>query len=192
MNNNLSLSIFNECKSTLKETSYDGANKEYMTDSLLEVIDFDKVKLQYCNLLGLEGEVPKSCDALLFLQNKTIFIEFKNGKVETFDVRKKIYDSVLIFSDLKKCTISETRKNIEYILVYNEEKNKNSKDCREFSKREIQESKSFKSISNSISKLAKKEIIRFRIGDFQNYILKDIHTYTMEEFEEKLTKIIEN
>lgn len=182
------IEIFKKNRSTLKKTSYDDANKEYMSDSLFEVIDFDKVKEDYCFPLGLEEQLPKSCDALCFLENKIIFIEFKNGKVETFNVRKKIYDTILIFSDIVGCSIKDTRNNVEYILVYDKIKNETSREYRDYPKRKIQRSKSFNLISDSISKLAKKEIVKFKIWDFQKYLLKDVHTYTKEEFEENFIK----
>ena len=182
------IEIFKKNRSTLKKTSYDDANKEYMSDSLFEVIDFDKVKEDYCFPLGLGEQLPKSCDALCFLENKIIFIEFKNGKVETFNVRKKIYDTILIFSDIVGCSIKDTRNNVEYILVYDKIKNETSREYGDYPKRKIQRSKSFNLISDSISKLAKKEIVKFKIWDFQKYLLKDVHTYTKEEFEENFIK----
>ena len=36
-----------DCKSTLKKLSYDDKNKEYMIESDIEAIDFDKVKEIY-------------------------------------------------------------------------------------------------------------------------------------------------
>ena len=183
------ISIFESNRSTLKETSLDKDKHYYMVDSLLEVIDFDKVKENYISGIKLE-EIPKSCDAFYKKDDKLFFIEFKNGKVLTFDIRKKIYDSILIFNDIVKCNICDTRKEIEFILVYNEEVNKNNKECKEFPGKKIQESKSFKKISDSFSKLGNKEILKFKLGDFQNYLLKDLHTYTENEFQEKfLNKI---
>ena len=179
--------IFTENSSTLKETSYDNKNRKYMIDSSLEVIDFDKVKEKYSLEIGLK-EIPKSCDALYTLDDTIFFIEFKNGKVEVFDIRKKIYDTILIFTDLVECGISETRKKVEYILVYDKEKNKTSKSYGDYKKNNIIESESYNLISMGISKLANQEIIKFKIGDFQNYLLKDVHTYTKEEFEKFLKK----
>jgi hypothetical protein len=74
-----------------------------MTDSLLEVVNFDAVKDHYITSLKL-STVPKSKDALLVKSDrKSIFIEFKNGcvnKKEEFDIRKKIYDSLLLLTDI--------------------------------------------------------------------------------------------
>lgn len=153
MSNYENISIFNKYKTILKKTSYDKTNKIYMTDSSIEVVDFDKVKEEYCSPLKL-NEPPKSCDALYLKENKVFLIEFKNGIVNTFDVRKKIYDSILLFTDLTNCGISQTRKDIEYILVYDREKNSKNKECKEFPKKNIQSSESFENFTAQISKLA--------------------------------------
>ena len=63
------LSIFKKNLSTLKETSIDNNNtttQEFMTDSLLEVVNFDGVKNEYIKTLKLK-ETPKSNDALFFV-----------------------------------------------------------------------------------------------------------------------------
>ena len=50
---------------SLKETSYDKKNNEYMTDSNLMVVDFDNVKDIYVkNNLNNITQNPKSNDAL--------------------------------------------------------------------------------------------------------------------------------
>lgn len=178
---------FSKYKVSIKETSYDDAQNEYMTESQIEVIDFDKVKEEYICTLKL-SEPPKSCDSLYMNGDEKIFIEFKNGKVKPFEVRKKIYDSILIFSDLIKCGISETRAEIEYILVYNHEANKNNKDYNFDPKTNIQESDEYDLLSKIISENAKEHILKFKLNDFKNYLVKNIYTYNKEEFEDKFIK----
>lgn len=102
------IEIFKRYRTTLKNTSYDDTNREYMTESQLEVVDLDKVKEEYCSPLKLK-EPPKSCDALYENNDELFFIEFKNGKVLQYDVRKKIYDTILLFTDIVGCGISKTR-----------------------------------------------------------------------------------
>lgn len=167
---------------TLKETSYDKKNRIYMCESDLKVVDFDKLKDEYIKELKL-SDAPSSCDSL-YLKDRIVFIEFKNGKVEKYNIRKKIYDSILIFSDIMGYGISETREKVDFILVYNYENNKNNRDYNGDLKNTIQESEGFKIISDKISKYAKEPIIRFKINDFKNYLVKNIYTYTVEEFEE--------
>ena len=114
--------------STLKETSKDNHNNEsetFMTQSMLPAVDFDEVKNEYIRKLHL-SENPTSNDALLVLSDKIIFIEFKNGHLDSkdfFDIRAKIYNSVPILTDILGKGISFTRKNVDYILVYNKTKN---------------------------------------------------------------------
>lgn len=93
--------IFNRHMSNLKETSLDdrdGTSRMYMTNSPLAAIDFDSVKEEYVQNLGLH-EVPSSNDALFDDGKGTlVFVEFKNGfisRTKQFAIRKKIYDSIL-------------------------------------------------------------------------------------------------
>jgi len=117
--------ILNDAACPLKETSFSKINKYYMTDSIITVINFDSVKDKYIKNLSL-SETPKSNDALYIHNNSEMyFIEFKSGDVagEIYNVRLKIFDSLLILTDIINKGISFTRQNLTYILVYNEEKN---------------------------------------------------------------------
>lgn len=118
--------MFKECYSTLQETSLDrtadGA-EFFMTDCTMQVVNFDQVKEKYIAPLKL-SETPASNDAL-FEDGKgnIIFVEFKNGYIDKktqFRLRKKIYDSMLIFTDIVSAGIHDMREVAEYILVYNE------------------------------------------------------------------------
>lgn len=112
---------------TLKETSKNSPDKNtinYMVESNFEVIDFDEVKNCYIRELGVKVlETPKSNDVLMELNGELYFIEFKDGNMEKaiHDVKRKIYDSLLIFCDIIKENISFTREYMNYILVYNKE-----------------------------------------------------------------------
>ena len=91
-----------DLKKGLKETSFSKSHQEYMTYSKMKVIDFDEFKNQYVSENKIKSEAIKSNDALYFGRDKDYFIEFKNGKITNeivFDIRKKIYDSILIFCD---------------------------------------------------------------------------------------------
>lgn len=177
-----SIELFKKNKATLKETSKDSANETFMTNLEIEVINFDKVKEDYSKKLELQTK-PKSNDALLYANGKLTFIEFKNGKivqskkntkdnasneVSAYELRRKIFDSVPIFTDIVQTNISFTRENMDYVLVYNEEKN------------------SRKMISKHLHKSAKTNFICFGLEYFKKYFFKDVFTYTQNEFE-KLT-----
>lgn len=177
--------IFKKNMSTFKETSYDKDGEEpgYMTDSQIQVINFDKVKDGYIKNLALSN-TPCSNDALYFgKDNKIFFVEFKNGVLDerprrNFNICKKIYDSLLIFNDIVNKNISFCRENLYFILVYNENKNK-----REACKTEQEES-SKAIISKKIHKKAKKKFIRFGLDRFEKLYFKEVFTYTESEFED--------
>lgn len=186
--------IFIKNKSTLKETSKDDADKKdikYMTSSEFEVIDFDRVKNDYIKGLKLE-DTPKSNDVICIKNNELYFIEFKNGdmKKEIHKVRRKIYDSLLIFTDIIEKGISYTRENLNYILVYNKDYRANL--MKKLDKAEIQESKSFDKIPNFLNRLGDIEPDPFELRkQFKSLYFKKVHTYTSEEFEEKFVNIVE-
>lgn len=183
--------IFRESMSTLRETSiddHDNKNHDFMTDSEMAVVDFDLVKEKYIEDLGL-SDVPKSNDALLDVgEGKLVFIEFKNGYIDAkkqFDIRKKIYDSALIFLDIASAGISSMRKCVEYILVYNESANRDNREVAD-KRKYVQDSVSFDEFAKRLGGLAKEEYICFGIKMFEKYCFKKVHTYTEKEFDRYL------
>lgn len=187
--------IFVRNLSTLKETSLDDEhpNCPYMTLSTRDAIDFDDVKTDYAKPLGL-STVPKSNDALFSEGNEYIvFVEFKNGVINRqtqFDIRKKIYDSILMFTDITSTKISYLREHLKFFLVYNETANINNKTDDELTlKANVQSSNSFDNIAKTFAKHAKKEYICFGLKMFENYCFKEVHTYTQSEFENYLSTL---
>ncbi len=94
-----------------------------MTESQIEAVNFDEFKTKYANNLRLSEECAASTDALLQTDTGLAFVEFKNGKVNNRNVKDKIRDSLLLFCDFTQKTISYTREHVDFIVVYNEEKN---------------------------------------------------------------------
>lgn len=198
----MGLHIIDERNSTLKDTSYDEDNKVYMVDCELEVCSFDDVKEWYVkNRIPLAKPNPKSNDALFFDKEEVFFIEFKNGKINNavnFELNKKIYDSLLMLFDLgyvdsngrEVDSISYTRENMNYILVYNEEKylqvgaTRQTKEGFDRQKVEVTASKHRDLLFSTVKKLANDELIKFGLDQFRNYLFKNVHTYTVKEFEE--------
>lgn len=165
--------IFRNKSETLKEISKDFSDLSaiaYMTDSEIEAINFDKVKTEYANDLGLSEECAYSVDTLAFLNDQNVFIEFKNGnmKNEKSKVKHKIRDSVLILCDILGWTISDTRDKLTFILVYNEAKNSSAK----------------QQIKKHYMKKADEELILYDLGKFKNLYFKDVHTFNEQQFEE--------
>lgn len=181
--------IFNRNISSLKETSKDDNHEVYMTESLRPVINFDKVKYEYVKDLKL-AKIPQSNDALFAEDEKgnIVFVEFRNGAVKEYEVRKKIYDSVLIYSDITSSSISYMRETVKYILVYNEGKITESR-TEGKKERLVGSSESYDIIAKVTSKYAKQPYVKFGVNIFKNYCLKDVYTFTKEEFEAYLEQI---
>ena len=178
------IEIFKNNISTFKETSHDanGRCSRYMTESEIEVINFDKVKEDYVRGMNL-SKMPCSNDALYIDKDKKIFfVEFKNGQMQNgkiYNVYNKIYDSLLIFNDIVKENISFCRQNVYFLLVYNEEKNSG---LERYKKQEVS---SKAAISKLIHNKAKKKFVRFGLEQFEKLYFKEVFTYTESEFEEK-------
>lgn len=181
------IEIFKNNLSTFKETSYDKDGKipGYMTDSEIQVVNFDNVKGNYIKGMNLSN-TPCSNDALYIGKDKKIyFVEFKNGKMMNpvvYNVHYKIYDSLLMFNDIVNENISFCRQNMYFILVYNEERNSFGGKKQEDSSKAI--------ISKFVHKKAHKKFVRFGLERFEKMYFKEVFTYTESEFEEEfLSKI---
>ena len=173
MNEWSNIGIFADAKvnTTLKQTSYDDAKKEYMTESEYPVIDFDAVKEEYLLNKGAKIEELKSADALVNCAQKIVFIEFKNGsmKNEKKGVKEKMKDSMFILVDLLDSTIEYVRSNVAFVVVYNKEKNPRS-------------SPSMDIFSDIVSKLGHDRICRFGFDNYRKLYFNNIITYNYEQF----------
>ena len=191
----MDLKIYNT--STLKQTSKDDNNQEYMTESTIRVINFDSVggdKYSKNNKLNIQLKT----NDVLFLHNdkKYTFIEFKNGKLldktNKIDIKKlkdielKILNSLFVLGDIEEKSLSSLKEITDYILVYNEEKNTPNE------RNSISEIGNYfinqGNISSEKTKTEREEIICCGLEKFKGYCFKNIHTYSKEEFEEKFVK----
>ena len=193
----IEIDIFINNKKSLLEVSLDDSDKNNpvnMVDSDKDiskdiVIDFDDVKMAFCSKFHKRNEVFKSADALLYseVKNKLIFVEFKNGKVK--EVKTKLKDSLLVFSNIVDVDLKFCRKYLEYIVVYNYEKNKQYVEQEKDKYRKEEQNKS-QSLSREyiegfvkpLFRLAKDEIILWDLKLMKDICVSDIHTYTVEEF----------
>ena len=189
--------IFIDNKKPLFEVSKDSSDKEnpvYMVGidediSKDIVIDFDDVKTAFCKKFHKSNEVFKSADALLYseVKNKLIFVEFKNGKVK--DVKTKLKDSLLVFSNIVDVDLKFCRKYLEYIVVYNYGKNKQYVEQEKDKYRKEGQNKS-QSLSREymegfvkpLFRLAKDEIILWDLKLMKDICVSEVHTYTVDEF----------
>ena len=183
--------------STLKQTSKDDNNEEYMTESTIRVINFDSIggdKYSKNNKLNIQLKT----NDVLFLHNdkKYTFIEFKNGKLvdktNKIDIKKlkdielKILNSLFVLGDIEEKSLSSLKEITDYILVYNEEKNTPNE------RNSISEIGNYfinqGNISSEKTKTEREEIICFGLEKFKDYCFKNVHTYSKEEFEERFVK----
>lgn len=180
MNEWSNIGIFADAKvnTTLKQTSYDDAKKEYMTESEYPVIDFDAVKEAYLLNKGAKIEKLKSADALVNCAQKIVFIEFKNGsmKNEKKGVKEKMKDSMFILVDLLDSTIEYVRRNVAFVVVYNKEKNSRS-------------SPSMDAFSDIVAKLGHDRICRFGFDNYRELYFRKVVTYNDEQFNKDIMDI---
>lgn len=178
--------IFREHMESLKELSKDTSEipNQYMTLREDKAVNFDLVKRIYTNALGLSEETAASCDCILAHSGAVAMIEFKNGRVKNGEVKTKVRDSLLIYSGITGEGIAETREGMEFILVYNEEKNPD----RGLTHRQASDSPSRVSIAGHVARKAKREHIRFDLERFRALYFHEVHTYTPEEFESYLVR----
>lgn len=180
----------------LKNISKDATTQEIMCDSDSFAIDFDEVMRKYCGDLG--RDTLRSVDSIFSVSPKNksdshskalIFLEFKNGRiadkknmtgkeVESFgktkeirEIEQKIKDSLLVFCDIAGWTISNTRQRVNFILVYDKDKNS--------SRNEIKE---------HFSKKGGNNIMSLGFGKLKGVFFKEVHTLSKQEFREFLSK----
>ena len=182
---------------SLKETSKDPSNLQYMTESPYDVIRFDHVKEHYAeDSFHKPRESLTSADALMEVSPRGaeapfVFVEFKNGKLHEKDLRslrEKLRDSLLIFADITNSTIAAARSTLDYIVVYNAEKNPPAPGEAPLKDAGIPESPSRLKIASRLAEKAHKELIRFDLERFQSIYYRNIHTYNETQFEDYLSK----
>ena len=176
--------FFKNNLSTLKEISKDDSETivEYMTESILPVVNFDGVKTEYLKSFHLSDELAKSCDGLFCLNDKDIFIEFKNGKsINASEIKIKIKESLLILTAIiAPDEIFEIKNKGAFILVYNKDKNPITK--QEIKQKGIQESPSRDFLIRYSLNIGGKEFIRYGLEKFDKFF-NEVHTYCQEDFE---------
>ena len=173
-------------RESLRETSKDDSDPndiQYMTSSETEVVNFDLVKRRYVNGLGLSEDAITSVDAIVPLEDRILFVEFKNGRVNNRNIKDKARDSLLVFLGIIGGDITFSRSNIDFVVVYNLEKNPLPKQAE---KGQLQETPSRVSIANHFMEKAKKEFICFDLERYERIYYRNIHTYSKERFEEYL------
>lgn len=172
---------FTEHTCSLKKASYDQANGEYMVDSdTIAVVNFDEVSDKYAE----NHKIPSRCsvDALCnSSEGSLVMIEFKNGNIdgtEKYTIYRKIYDSLLIVSDITELKLSDYRKHAVFILVFNREKNPNAKGA----PASISGSPSLGKMADLLACKARKSMIYFGLESFRGYCFRDVITVDVSKF----------
>jgi hypothetical protein len=135
-----------------------------MTTNQFTVVNFDAFKENIVRKFGL-SKSPKSCDALCCINGQFFLIEFKNGKMDknkVYEIRGKIFESLLLLTEELGVTINYTRNNLTFILVYNDSVRH--------------------SINSSLSRKAKINDILFGLDSFEKIYFKDVFTMNEDEF----------
>jgi len=106
---------YSECKVSLKETSKDSENNEYLCQSSMEVYDFDcVVKKLY------PQKQPSSYDSLIVDENRKIVycIEFKNqipSQINNANIKKKLTNGREVLDNI--CSTENVQKK-DYQFIY--------------------------------------------------------------------------
>lgn len=185
--------IFKEHMFTLKEASKDDGDSEnikYMTMSEYRVIDFDRVKNVYVarciNAPESKEDTISSVDALFQCSGIVQFIEFKNGEIKPHvkhNIKHKISDSLLLFTDITDLQIKNTREMADFILVYNETKNVEGHNL-------VSRSSSKDEIADYFIKKAGKNYVRFGLEKYQGVYFRKVKTLTENEFNDFLQTLV--
>lgn len=204
----LNKDIFIENRSCMKNVSKDDTNDEFMTDIDRDfddkiVIDFDNVKYNFVENIGVKSGCLKSVDSILYSEklDKIIFIEFKNGKIEIPErstsnsrrkreyrkiqienaklkldtIRTKVKDSILICSEILNKSPEFFRENCNFILVYNESRNK----C---IMPDGLENNDFNHLASMISDFSQENFHQFNMGILEKICVNEVQTLNVQQF----------
>lgn len=185
--------------STLKQTSYDSANEQYMSNIENNVVDFDKVKDNYLKSLS-EGpsQTCLSNDALLKVEDQWYFIEFKNGVITiqvNDEIKTKIYDSLLVFLEIINKHIDYSREKINYILVFNSDHIDKPRYTKNFDKNEFYNHyPDYRAdllflLENLGGDFGKPQ---FGLERFKKFIFRDVKTIPKSVFDEYIKEILKD
>ena len=163
---------------SIQSLSDDSQNSQFLSDSHSCAIDFDAVKREYCNAhIGSEDNA-KSVDALVLVNGRLTFIEFKNGNISSSqkknDIKQKVYESLFIFHEISKIPLDTICSNLDFILVYNKLNNVQG--------HKLQQSPSREAIFSVMSKKSKQSIIRFSMDFLQSRVVSNVFTLNEIEF----------
>lgn len=178
--------------SNFRNTSYDSTGKTSLIESDDSCLDFDKIKDLYIKKhyssiksirnKGLELEKRsmenfKSNDAIKIFEEIEYFIEFKNApSPKIVEIYEKIKNSLLIYLDITNTTISNTRTNLNYILVYNPDK-------KEKGRNKVNQHPDYEKIQVNVKGFGNEKVYKFGLKqNLEGLYFKEVLVMTKEEF----------
>ena len=183
MNNTGFRELLMRCECSLSDVSLDDQNNVSMVNSDKKVYNFDLFQTRYFHLFNQRKPLA-SLDALVENEDDWYFIEFKNGKYDNKvgkSIKEKISPSLLTFLDVIGETLTFSRKNINFVLVYNAHKNKAYGNL--MSKDEIQSSEERNKIKIHLKSLSKnKSFCLFGLSRYKSVYFRDVFAYNELEF----------
>jgi len=163
---------------TLKNTSLDHDNNEYMCQSLKEVINFEDFVEEYYTFYGLKGKCDAPADALYINKDSIYYlIEFKNGVINSKtkrNIKDKMKSSILSLIGNIDGSMPFVRERVIFILVYNEKKNEDP----------------LFDLKSNLAKKAGAPIYRFDLKKYKGIFFENVFTYNENEFNTFVSKII--
>lgn len=180
------ISLLEKHASTFYECSKDDDHGTFMNVPKLPCVNFDNAVSEFTKKMGYDKYSAASADTISISKSKDekiVLIEFKNGKLKSaskrLNIREKMCNSLLILEAIFNQSWTELRNSMEFILVYNE--NKNPKE----QPKEVIKDKMY-------NKAAGTSNVRFNLARHYGLYYKRIRTVTENEFstiveQEKLT-----
>ena len=115
-------------------------------------------------------------------------IEFKNGIVDKALINSiidKMLNSVIMYTDITGETIAHSRENVDFILVYNYEKNP-------FNIKEYRQNRYRDAFVRKLSDKAKERYTQFGLARYESYIFRHVYTYSKRDFKNEFTDKLED
>lgn len=182
------INYFESYKSSIKTTSKGGKGNHPMINSKFKVINFDSYVKKHLKMYPINSNrIPNSNDALFYYKDTFYFIEFKKSKEKNIkrilkNIYLKFFESLLILLETLDETISYSRKNINYILVYDEDDNPRDSIISNLHNLSIpkSENKDYEDDSDDDYNYNYKN---FGLEKFENLYVLKVYTYTKSDFE---------
>ncbi len=195
--NQLEMSKVGPVQSTVRETSYDDKNNEYMVTMPAPAFDMDAAMRSYVESLPGQDGCPRSIDALLCGANGNYYLlEFKNGSVKKDEVLNKLYATLLMLQDVCSLSLDDARSDFVFVLVYDKAKLGGQGNGTGSSDRRVNDARYFGRIRHNVARHAKTDTrsvpkrIRGMGNSIKNIFVKDYICCDRSDFEDVLSEAL--